>query len=161
MENFTAFMRIVLDCFDQPLYTVRLQPVVVAGVLVVYLRQYRRRFYWGYAQMNKLPYFLVALCLCMFCSFSAYADDTPPADSPPDTTPIEDTLSNSSVQVSDPALYAKLDTLQESIDKLTDALTPAAEDDDTPAEDTAAPDYTNQLSTISGQLLELQEAPAA
>lgn len=23
--------------------------------------------------MNKLPYFLVALCLCMFCSFSAYA----------------------------------------------------------------------------------------
>ena len=85
----------------------------------------------------------------------------PRPDSPPDTTPIEDTLSNSSVQVSDPALYAKLDTLQESIDKLTDALTPAAEDDDTPAEDTAAPDYTNQLSTISGQLLELQEAVTA
>ena len=115
--------------------------------------------FWG-DTMNKLPYFLVALCLCMFCSFSAYADDTPPADSPPDTTPVEDTLSNSSVQVSDPALYAKLDTLQESIDKLADALTPAAEGD-TPAEDTAAPDYTNQLSTISGQLLELQEAVTA
>lgn len=110
--------------------------------------------------MNKLPYFLVTLCFCMFCSFSAYADDTPPADSPPDTTPIEDTLSNSSVQVSDPALYAKLDTLQESIDKLADALTPAAEGE-APAEDTAAPDYTNQLSTISGQLLELQEAVTA
>lgn len=91
--------------------------------------------------MNKLPYFLVTLCLCMFCSFSAYADDDPPpADDPPETTAVEDALSNSSVQVSDPALYAKLDTLQESIDKLTDALTPAAEDDDTPAEDTAAPD---------------------
>lgn len=112
--------------------------------------------------MNKLPYFLVTLCLCMFCSFSAYADDDPPpADDPPETTAVEDALSNSSVQVSDPALYAKLDTLQESIDKLTDALTPAAEDDDTPAEDAAAPDYTNQLSTISGQLLELQNAMTA
>lgn len=115
--------------------------------------------FWG-DTMNKLPYFLVALCLCMFCSFSAYADDTPPADSPPDTTPVEDTLSNSSVQVSDPALYAKIDTLQESIDKLADALTPAAEGD-APAEDTATPDYTNQLSTISGQLLELQDAVTA
>lgn len=105
--------------------------------------------------MNKLPYFLVALCLCMFCSFSAYADDAPPADTPPDTIPVEDTLSNSSVQVSDPVLYAKLDTLQESVDKLADALTPAAEGD------TAAPDYTNQLSTISGQLLELQNAVTA
>ena len=122
---------------------------------MVYLRQYRRRLYWGYAQMNKLPYFLVTLCLCMFCTFTAYADDDPPpADDPPETTAVEDTLSNSSVQVSDPALYAKLDTLQESIDKLTDALTPAAED-------TAAPDYTNQLSTISGQLLELQNAVTA
>ncbi len=32
--------------------------------------------FWG-DTMNKLPYFLVALCLCMFCSFSAYADDRP------------------------------------------------------------------------------------
>lgn len=111
--------------------------------------------------MNKLPYFLVTLCLCMFCSFSAYADDDPPpADDPPETTAVEEALSNSSVQVSDPALYAKIDTLQESIDKLADALTPAVEDE-APAEDTTTPDYTNQLSTISGQLLELQEVVTA
>ena len=106
--------------------------------------------------MNKLPYFLVVLCFCMFCSFSA-----PQADTPPETSTVEDTLSNSGVQVSDPALYAKLDTLQESIDKLTEALTPSTEDGETPAEDTATPDYTNQLSTISGQLLELQDAVTA
>ena len=112
-------------------------------------------YYSGVIYMNKLPYFLVTLCFCMFCSFAVYADDNQPqADAPPETSTVEDTLSNSGVQVSDPALYAKLDTLQESIDKLTEVLTPSTED-------TATPDYTNQLSTISGQLLELQDAVTA
>lgn len=119
-------------------------------------------YYSGVIYMNKLPYFLVVLCFCMFCSFSAYADDdTPQADTPPETSTVEDTLSNSGVQVSDPALYAKMDALQESIDKLTEVLTPSTEDEEAPTEDTATPDYTNQLSTISGQLLELQDAVTA
>ena len=51
---------------------------------------------------------------------------------------------------------------QESIDKLDRCSDPSPQRMTTPRpEDTAAPDYTNQLSTISGQLLELQEAVTA
>ena len=40
---------------------------------------------------NKLPYFLVALCLCMFCAFTAYADDAPPAEDSTQTAAEEET----------------------------------------------------------------------
>ena len=91
--------------------------------------------FWG-DTMNKLPYFLVALCLCMFCSFSAYADDAADpaqADSaassdevvvPPEEGKV---VQVQGVQTYDPQLYERMDKLQESIDALTEALIPAAE----------------------------------
>ncbi len=70
---------------------------------------------------------------------------------------------SSYVQVADPALYAKLDTLQESIDRLADALTPAdAETDaEAPPEEQPAPDYTAQLSGISAQLADMAQQATA
>ena len=68
------------------------------------------------------------------------------------------------VQVADPALYAKLDTLQESIDRLADALTSAdaAETDaEAPTEEQPAPDYTAQLSGISAQLADMARPATA
>lgn len=70
---------------------------------------------------------------------------------------------SSYVQVADPALYAKLDTLQESIDRLADALTPAdAETDaEAPTEEQPALDYTAQLSGISAQLADMAQQATA
>ena len=69
------------------------------------------------------------------------------------------------VQVADPALYAKLDTMQETLDKLADALAPdaSAEDvNDAPAQEQApAPDYTAQLSGISAQLADMAQQATA
>ena len=68
------------------------------------------------------------------------------------------------VQVADPALYAKLDTLQESIDRLADALTPADDvetDAEAPTEEQPAPDYTAQLSGISAQLADMAQQATA
>ena len=91
--------------------------------------------FWG-DTMNKLPYFLVALCLCMFCSFSAYADDAadPAQDGsaassgevvvPPEEGKV---VQVQGVQTYDPQLYERMDKLQESIDALTEAIVPAAE----------------------------------
>lgn len=59
------------------------------------------------------------------------------------------------VQVADPALYAKLDSLQDTLNKLVDTLTSAESVDDAEAVE-LTPDYTAQLSTISGQLERLQ-----
>lgn len=61
------------------------------------------------------------------------------------------------------SLYAKLDTLQESIDRLADALTPAdAETDaEAPTEEQPAPDYTAQLSGISAQLADMAQQATA
>ncbi|MFR4113225.1 MAG: hypothetical protein ACLT0Z_11340, partial [Gemmiger sp.] len=60
-------------------------------------------------------------------------------------------------------LYAKLDTLQESIDRLADALTPAdAETDaEAPTEEQPALDYTAQLSGISAQLADMAQQATA
>lgn len=99
--------------------------------------------FWG-DTMNKLPYFLVALCLCMFCSFSAYADDAADpaqADSaassdevvvPPEEGKV---VQVQGVQTYDPQLYERMDKLQESIDALTEALVPTAEGAESSAED--------------------------
>ena len=71
---------------------------------------------------------------------------------------------SSYVQVADPALYAKLDTLQESLDKLVDALTPAEDAEagtEAPVEEQPAPDCSAQLATISGQLADLTQQATA
>ena len=71
---------------------------------------------------------------------------------------------SSYVQVADPALYAKLDTLQESLDKLVDALTPAEDaetDTEASVEEQPTPDYTAQLSSISAQLADLAQQDTA
>ena len=71
---------------------------------------------------------------------------------------------SSYVQVADPALYAKLDTLQESVDKLVETLTPAEDaetDTEEPVEEQPSPDYTAQLATISDQLSDLAQQATA
>ena len=71
---------------------------------------------------------------------------------------------SSYVQVADPALYAKLDTLQESVDKLVEALTPSEDaeaDTEAPVEEQPTPDYTAQLSGISAQLADLAQQATA
>ena len=71
---------------------------------------------------------------------------------------------SSYVQVADPALYAKLDTLQESVDKLVDALAPAETDEITgeeQLEEIPGPDYSAQLATISDQLSDIAKQSTA
>ena len=94
-------------------------------------------------------------------ALDAKAEDYTPAQEEQEQAPSIDT--SSYVQVADPALYAKLDTLQESIDRLADALTPAdAETDaEAPTEEQPAPDYTAQLSDISAQLADMAQQATA
>ena len=97
-------------------------------------------------------------------ALDAHAEDytDEPQQEEQEQTPSVDT--SSYVQVADPALYAKLDTLQESVDKLVDALTPAEDaeaDTEALAEATPAPDYTAQLSTISTQLADIAQQATA
>ena len=91
-----------------------------------------------------------------------YTPDEPQQEEQQEQAPSVDT--SSYVQVADPALYAKLDTLQESVDKLVDALTPAEDaeaDTEAPADATPVPDYTAQLSTISTQLADMAQQATA
>ena len=91
-----------------------------------------------------------------------YIPEEPQQEEQQEQAPSVDT--SSYVQVADPALYAKLDTLQESVDKLVDALTPAEDaeaDTEAPAEATPAPDYSTQLSTISTQLADMAQQATA
>ncbi len=98
-------------------------------------------------------------------ALDARAEDyTPdePAQEEQEQAPSIDT--SSYVQVADPALYAKLDNLQESIDRLADALTPtedAETDTDAPTEEQPVPDYTAQLSGISAQLADMAQQATA
>ncbi|WP_294759698.1 hypothetical protein [uncultured Gemmiger sp.] len=83
--------------------------------------------------------FLVLVSLCFTLKVNAEEFDAPAdaAESVP------------SVQVYDPDLYAKLDSLQESVNALSEVI--AADTQNT------APDYTEQLSGISDQLQILAE----
>ena len=99
-------------------------------------------------------------------ALDAKAEDyTPEETSPGRTGPTAPNIDTSGyVQVADPALYAKLDTLQESIDRLADALTSAdaAETDaEAPTEEQPAPDYTAQPSGISAQLADMAQQATA
>ena len=94
----------------------------------------------------------------------AQAEDYTPDEAAQEEQEQAPSIDTSSyVQVADPALYAKLDTLQESIDRLADALTPAdAETDaEAPPEEQPAPDYTAQLAGISAQLADMAQQATA
>ena len=137
---------------------------------MVYHRRNRRRLYRGYAQvMDNFSKTCAAIILLLSLAAGAVALDAKAEDYTPDEAAQEEqeqapSIDTSSyVQVADPALYAKLDTLQESIDRLADALTPAdAETDaEAPTEEQPAPDYTAQLSGISAQLADMAQQATA
>ena len=89
-------------------------------------------------------------------------DYTPEETAQEEQAPSIDT--SGYVQVADPALYAKLDTLQESVDKLVEVLTPADDaetDAEAPIEEQPSPDYTAQLSVISTQLADMAQQATA
>lgn len=62
------------------------------------------------------------------------------------------------VQTYDPTLYDKLDKLQESLNTLIDIMTPAETGTEDAQSGEPAQDYTAQLDTISGQLVDLRTA---
>lgn len=119
--------------------------------------------------MDNFSKTCAAIILLLSLAAGAVALDARAEDYTPDEAAQEEqeqapSIDTSSyVQVADPALYAKLDTLQESIDRLADVLTPAdAETDaEAPTEEQPAPDYTAQLSGISAQLADIAQQATA
>ena len=120
--------------------------------------------------MDNFSKTCAAIILLLSLAAGAVALDAKAEDYTPDETQQEEQEQAPSidtsgyVQVADPALYAKLDTLQESIDRLADAMTPAdaAETDaEAPTEEQPAPDYTAQLSGISAQLADIAQQATA
>lgn len=120
--------------------------------------------------MDNFSKTCAAIILLLSLAAGAVALDARAEDYTPEETAQEEqeqapSIDTSSyVQVADPALYAKLDTLQESIDRLADAMTPAdaAETDaEAPTEEQPAPDYTAQLSGISAQLADMAQQATA
>lgn len=115
--------------------------------------------------MDNFSKTCAAIILLLSLAAGAVALDVKAEDYTPDEAAQEEQEQAPSidtsgyVQVADPALYAKLDILQESIDRLADALTPAdAETDvEAPTEEQPAPDYTAQLSGISAQLADMAQ----
>lgn len=120
--------------------------------------------------MDNFSKTCAAIILLLSLAAGAVALDAKAEDYTPEETAQEEQEQAPSidtsgyVQVADPALYAKLDTLQESIDRLADALTPAdtAEtDSEASTEEQPAPDYTAQLSGISAQLADMAQQATA
>lgn len=119
--------------------------------------------------MDNFSKTCAAIILLLSLAAGAVALDVKAEDYTPDEAAQEEQEQAPSidtsgyVQVADPALYAKLDILQESIDRLADALTPAdAETDvEAPTEEQPAPDYTAQLSGISAQLADMAQQATA
>ncbi|WP_291227045.1 hypothetical protein [Gemmiger sp.] len=119
--------------------------------------------------MDNFSKTCAAIILLLSLAAGAVALDARAEDYTPDEAAQEEqeqapSIDTSSyVQVADPALYAKLDTLQESIDRLADVLTPADAETDAEAstEEQPAPDYTAQLSGISAQLADIAQQATA
>ena len=120
--------------------------------------------------MDNFSKTCAAIILLLSLAAGAVALDARAEDYTPDETAQEEQEQAPSidtsgyVQVADPALYAKLDTLQESIDRLADAMTPADDaetDSEASAEEQPAPDYTAQLSGISAQLADMAQQATA
>lgn len=116
--------------------------------------------------MDNFSKTCAAIILLLSLAAGAVALDARAEDYTPEETAQEEQEQAPSidtsgyVQVADPALYAKLDTLQESIDRLADALTPT-EDAEASTEEQPAPDYTAQLSGISAQLADMAQQATA
>ena len=120
--------------------------------------------------MDNFSKTCAAIILLLSLAAGAVALDARAEDYTPEETAQEEQEQAPSidtsgyVQVADPALYAKLDTLQESIDRLADALTPADDaetDAEASTEEQPAPDYTAQLSGISAQLADMAQQATA
>ena len=120
--------------------------------------------------MDNFSKTCAAIILLLSLAAGAVALDAKAEDYTPEETAQEEQEQAPSidtsgyVQVADPALYAKLDNLQESIDRLADALTPAEDtetDSETSTEEQPAPDYTAQLSGISAQLADMARQATA
>lgn len=120
--------------------------------------------------MDNFSKTCAAIILLLSLAAGAVALDARAEDYTPEETAQEEqeqapSIDTSSyVQVADPALYAKLDNLQESIDRLADALTPADDvetDAEALTEEQPAPDYTAQLSGISAQLADMAQQATA
>ena len=120
--------------------------------------------------MDNFSKTCAAIILLLSLAAGAVALDAKAEDYTPEETAQEEQEQAPSidtsgyVQVADPALYAKLDTLQESIDRLADALTPADDTEtssETSTEEQPAPDYTAQLSGISAQLADMAQQATA
>lgn len=120
--------------------------------------------------MDNFSKVCAAIILLLSLAAGAVALDAKAEDYTPDEAQQEEQEQAPSidtsgyVQVADPALYAKLDNLQESIDKLADALAPSEDaetDAEAPADEQPAPDYTAQLSGISAQLADMAQQATA
>ena len=114
---------------------------------------------------NKFCGVLILLLLGLSTLFTLRAsaeEYTPPAeDSTQTVTDSEEThevVQVQGVQTYDPTLYEKLDTLQESINTLIDIMAPAETGTEDAQSGELVQDYTAQLETISGQLVELRTA---
>ena len=136
---------------------------------MVYRRRNRRRVYREDAVLsdnfNKFCGVLILLLLGLSTLFTLRAsaeEYTPPAeDSTQTVTDSEEThevVQVQGVQTYDPTLYEKLDTLQESLNTLIDIMTPAETGTEDAQSGELAQDYTAQLETISGQLVDLRTA---
>ena len=119
--------------------------------------------------MQKIISYTLAIITLLIIGFGLmqqvraeeYIEDTQQEEQQEQAPSID---TSSYVQVADPALYAKLDTLQESVDKLVEALTPtddAEADTEAPVEEQPVPDYTAQLSGISAQLADMAQQATA
>lgn len=94
---------------------------------------------------------LLFALLCLFVALVGSLTLTAHAETPPVSEPA-------TVLVNDPAVSAKLDNLQQTLDVIAAALAPQ-EDEDAEPEPTPepAPDYTAQLTKIESALAKIDE----
>lgn len=101
---------------------------------------------------------LLLVLLSVVFTLNTHAEDyTPPTEESAQEEPHE-TVQVQGVQTYDPTLYEKLDTLQESLNTLIDLMTPAETGTEDAQSGERVQDYTAQLETISGQLVDLRTA---
>lgn len=109
---------------------------------------------------NKFCGAVILLLVLLSAAFTlnTHAEEyTPPAVESAQEEPHE-TVQVQGVQTYDPTLYEKLDTLQESLNTLIDLMTPAETGTEDAQSGELVQDYTAQLETISGQLVDLRTA---
>ena len=98
---------------------------------------------------------LLLVLLSAVFTLNTHAEEyTPPAEESAQEEPHE-TVQVQGVQTYDPTLY---ETLQESLNTLIDLMTPAETGTEDAQSGERVQDYTAQLETISGQLVDLRAA---